>query len=265
MGKYRKLTESRGWAFVVAPAIIKPILLSVTKQDWEGGEKIPAEGGCVLVFNHVSHADPLTVAHLVWDYGRKPLYLAKAGVFKYKVFGAFLHAAGQIPVERSSSGATAFQAAVDAVDSGGAVCVYIEGSITKDPNGWPMKGKSGAARIGLATGCPVIPIGQWGAQELLPAYSARLRPFPRKPIHMKVGDPVDLSDLLGKEMTPEVIAEATDRIIRDLTGLVADLRGEQPPEKPFDPRTAGVAAYGNPNKGRKSKKEKKSLKVWGRK
>ena len=58
--------------------------------------------------------------------------------------------------------------------------VYPEGTITKDPDGWPMRGKTGAARIALATGCPVIPIGQWGAQEILPAYTLRPHVFPRR-------------------------------------------------------------------------------------
>lgn len=264
MGKYRKLQQKRGWAFGLAVVIVKPILLGTTKQEWENGERIPETGGCVLVLNHVSHADPLTAAHLAWEYGRPVRYLAKASLFKNKAFAGFMRAAGQIPVERSAGGATAFQAAVDAVNGGELVVVYVEGSITKDPAGWPMKGKSGAARIGLATGAPVIPVGQWGAQELLPPYSAKLRPIPRKPIRMKVGDPVDLADLVGEEQTPEVIGEATRRIMKDLTGLVADLRGEEPPAEPFDPRAAGLQATGNPNKNKKNKKGKK-LKLRGRK
>ena len=82
---------------------------------------------------------------------------------------------------------SAFDAAVEAVEDGECVGVYPEGTITRDPDGWPMRGKTGAARIALATGCPVIPIGQWGAQELLPAYIAsdrtcsRARRCPTRP------------------------------------------------------------------------------------
>ena len=81
--------------------------------------------------------------------------------------------------------------------AGECVVVYPEGTITRDPDLWPMAGKSGAARIALATGCPVIPIGQWGAQDLLAPYAKKPDLFPRKPVTMKVGDPVDLSDLVG--------------------------------------------------------------------
>ena len=61
---------------------------------------------------------------------------------------------------------------------GECVVVYPEGTITRDPDLWPMVGKSGAARIALATGCPVIPIGQWGAQEVLAPYAEEARPVP---------------------------------------------------------------------------------------
>lgn len=254
MGKYRKLNRKRGWAWWLAVPIVKPILLATTKQAWDGGEKIPATGGCILALNHVSHADPLTAAHIVWDHGRIPRYLAKAGLFKNKAFGFFLRAAGQIPVERSSAGARAFDAAVEAVNRGEIIVVYVEGSITKDPAGWPMVGKSGAARIALATGAPVIPVGQWGAQELLPAYSTKPNLKGRKTIRMKVGDPVDLSDLVGQDPTAAVVRQATDRIMQAIVRLVADVRGEEPPAELFDPRKAGVSAVGNPRKKRKDAK-----------
>ena len=248
MGKYRKLKHGRGWAWSIAVAIVKPVLLATTKQRWEGGDKIPESGGCILALNHVSHIDPLTAAHIVWDYGRQSRYLAKSGLFKNKWLAGFLRAAGQIPVERSAAGARAFDEAVKAVDNGELVVVYVEGSITKDPEGWPMVGKSGAARIALATGAPVIPVGQWGAQELLPAYSTKPHPFPRKTVRMKVGDPVDLSDLLEQEPTVQVVAQATHRIMDAIVDLVAEVRGEPRPAELFDPRKAGISSTGNPNK-----------------
>jgi 1-acyl-sn-glycerol-3-phosphate acyltransferase len=257
VGKYRKLQGERGWAWTVAVAVLKPILLATTKQDWTGGEKIPASGGAIIALNHVSHVDPLTAAHLVWDYGRESRYLAKAGLFKNKQFGDFLRAAGQIPVDRSA-GADAFKHAVEAVNAGEIVVVYVEGSITKDPAGWPMVPKSGAARIALATGVPVIPVGQWGAQALLPAYSKKPDLKGRKTITMRVGDPVPLEDLRAMEITPEVVHEATDRIMNAIVGLVEEIRGEQAPPERFDPREHGMRATGNPHRkraGRESPEE----------
>lgn len=247
--RVRKLRQKRGWAFNVGVPIVKSAFFSTTSRTWIDGEKIPPTGGCIVVFNHISHVDPLLAAHFVYDHGRLPRYLAKSGLFKNKALGGFLLAAGQIPVERLSRTAVgAYDAAVAAVRAGECVVVYPEGTLTRDPDLWPMTGKSGAARIALETGCPVIPVGQWGAQELLPAYARKPDLFPRKRIVMKAGDPVDLSDLVAEPRTPEVINQATDRIMAALTSLVAELRGEKAPTERFDVRRMGVRQIGNPNK-----------------
>jgi 1-acyl-sn-glycerol-3-phosphate acyltransferase len=245
--KVRRFQEgARGWAWTLGLSIVKPVLLATTKHRWVDGEKIPAEGGVLLVANHISEVDPLIVAHLVWDHGRIPRYLAKAGLFKSWFLGYFLRSAGQIPVERASRNAVgAYDAAVAAVRAGRCVVVYPEGTITRDPGLWPMVGKSGAARIALATGAPVVPVGQWGAQALLAPYAKKPDLFPRKVVSMKVGDPVDLSDLTGDHSAAAVSA-ATARIMAAITDLVAEVRGETAPAERFDPRAAGVAELGNP-------------------
>ena len=248
----RPLQQKRGWAFSLAVPIIKPALLATTTRTWIDGEKIPATGGCIIVFNHVSHVDPLTAAHIVYDHGRMPRYLAKSGLFKNRALATFLRAAGQIPVERLSKNAKgAFDAAVAAVNAGEVVVVYPEGTLTRDPDLWPMIGKSGAARIALETGCPVIPIGQWGAHNLLYPYAKKPHLFPRTQITMKVGDPVPLDDLRAQPRTIETINQATARIMDALTALIADLRHEQPPAERFDPRKAGMRQTGNPRKAGK--------------
>lgn len=231
----RKLQQRRGWAFSLTVAIVKPILLALTRRRWIDGHHIPADGGCVLVVNHLSHLDPLTVAHLVYDHGRIPRYLAKSGLFRNRALGGFLRSAGQIPVERATRNAAgAYAAAVAAVRAGECVVVYPEGTITRDPDLWPMTGKSGAARIALETGCPVVPVGQWGPQDVLAPYAHKPDLLPRKLITMKVGPPLDLSDLVDGPVTAEQIAAATDRMMDAVTALVADIRGEQPPAERFD-------------------------------
>ena len=246
--RVRKIRQKRGWAFSVGVPIVKSAIFSTTSHTWIDGEKIPETGGCIVVFNHISHTDPLLAAYFVYDHGRLPRYLAKSGLFKSKALGGFLSAAGQIPVERLSRTAVgAYDAAVAAVRDGECVVVYPEGTLTRDPDLWPMTGKSGAARIALETGCPVIPVGQWGAQELLAPYARKPDLFPRKRIVMKAGDPIDLSDLVALPRTPEVISRATDRIMAGITSLVEELRDEKAPAERFDPRTMGVRQIGNPN------------------
>ncbi len=243
----RKLQEQRSWAWHVAVPILKPLVLATTRRDWRGGDRIPATGGCLLVANHISHVDPITVGHLVWDHGRIPHYLAKSQLFRHPALRVLMTAAGQIPVERLTTNAVgAYAAAVAAVRRGECVVVYPEGTITRDPDGWPMTGKSGAARIALATGCPVIPIGQWGAQDLLAPYARKPDLFPRKTVTMKVGDPVDLADLLARERTPTVVRETTDRIMAAIVALVEEVRGEQAPTERFDMRRLGSPGTGDP-------------------
>jgi 1-acyl-sn-glycerol-3-phosphate acyltransferase len=245
----RKLQQKRGWAWNLAVPVIKPLLLATTTHEWVGGEKIPESGGFILALNHISHVDPLTAAHIVYDHSRLPRYLAKSGLFKNKAFAFFLRSAGQIPVERLSKNAVgAYDAAVAAVRNGECVVVYPEGTITRDPDGWPMTGKSGAARIALATGCPVIPVGQWGAQQILAPYSKKPDLFPRKKITMRVGDPVDLADLAALPSSTAVTQQATDRIMAAITKLVEEIRGEKAPVERFDVRRAGVSETGNPNR-----------------
>ena len=257
--RVRKLEQKRGIPFLVGASILKPTLFAASARTWIDGEKIPATGGCIVALNHVTLLDPLLSAHFVYDHGRLPRYLAKSSLFTNKALGGFLNAAGQIPVDRLSRNAVgAFDAAVAAVRAGECIVVYPEGTLTRDPGLWPMKGKTGAARIALETGCPVIPVGQWGAHEVLPPYTKRPHLWPRKHITMQAGDAVELGDLVAREHTAEVIALATDRIMAAITELVSDLRGEPAPEQRFDPRRQGVRETGNPNDDARGPRRKRS-------
>jgi 1-acyl-sn-glycerol-3-phosphate acyltransferase len=108
-----------------------------------------------------------------------------------------------------------------------------------------MAGKTGAARIALTTRCPVVPMAAWGPQDLLPPYSKRPRLWPRPVMRVTVGDPVDLSDLYDQPLSPQVLHEATERIMDAVTALVAELRGVHPPHRRLDPRAAGLATHGD--------------------
>ncbi len=218
-------------------AIMKPF----TRTDWAGTDKLPQTGGLVVAVNHISNTDPLAIGQFLAYSGRWPHFLAKSSLFEVPLFGSLLRNTAQLPVHRNSRQAShALSAAVDAVRGGQAVIIYPEGTITAEPDLWPMKGKTGAARIAFEANCPVIPVGQWGAQELM--YGKRIHfphLWPPKTLRMRVGDPVPLADLRGGPMTADSLNEATDRIMGAITDLVAVLRGEVPPAERFDPRTAG--------------------------
>jgi 1-acyl-sn-glycerol-3-phosphate acyltransferase len=243
-----------GW-YRTADAILTPMIASMTIRSWSGQQHIPAEGGAVIAANHVSHIDPLTLAHFLNETGRAVRYLAKDSLFEAPVVGQVLAGAGQIPVHRGASDAgDALRSAVAAVRAGEVLVVYPEGSLTRDPDEWPMRGKTGAARVALATGAPVIPVAQWGPQNLLPPYSKRLRLVGRTPVQVTAGPAVDLDDLHGQAGDPEAVHEATDRIMAAITELLAGIRGAPAPEQRFDPRAAGMSEYGDPRKRQKRRK-----------
>ena len=240
--RLRSLAEAntepgRGAIFVVV-SLLHLILRPVTLRDWRSQDKIPQTGGVILVANHISNMDPLALGQYLAFSGRWPRFLAKASLFRYPVLGRILRACGQIPVQRQSAkSADALLAAVEAVGQGRAVVIYPEGTITGDPDLWPMQGKTGAARVALRTGCPVIPIGQWGAQELMYGKEIRFpRLFPRKTLRLIAGEPVALDHLRRLPVTAAVLDEATSAIMDAITALVAELRQERPPGSRFDPR-----------------------------
>lgn len=221
---------------------VRPVMMACTKRDWSGGQYLPREGGFVIASNHVSWADPLAMAHFIVDNGRAPHFLTKSSLFDFPALKQVLEGTGQIPVYRNTTRAVdAFSAAVQAVADGACVVVLPEGTISRDPKLWPMTGKTGAARIALETGCPLIPAAMWGPEKILWPYRDKVpRVVPRKTMQIAAGPPVDLRDLQPPFDGP-TLRTATDRLMHDITELLAGLRGETPPEKPFDPRHGGAS------------------------
>ena len=134
------------------------------------------------------------------------------------------------------------QKAERALREGACVIVYPEGTASRDPDLWPMVGKTGAARLALTTGAPVVPIGQWGAQEILPYGTKKLHLFPRKTVRMVAGPPVDLSAYAGQRLAASTLQAATADIMAAITALLATIRHETPPAVPWDPDAGGRPA-----------------------
>jgi len=224
-------------AYRTIARIIRPMLFAITRRDWRGAEHLPTEGGFIAAANHMTNVDPLTFAHFLYDNGVAPRILAKASLFSVPVVGAVLTASGQIPVFRNTTEAgKSLQAAVAALEAGECVAVFPEGTLTRDPDLWPMVGKTGIARLALTTRVPVIPAAQWGPQNLLGRYKKLFKPFPPKKITIVAGPPVDLSDLYDRPMNTATLREATERVMAAITGLLEEIRGEQAPAVRFDVR-----------------------------
>ncbi len=228
--------------YLFAAALLKPWTTARTRPTWRGADNVPAQGGVILAANHISTADPIVLADFVLFALHRPArFLAKSTLFLGSgLVARVLRGADQIPVHRGTADASrALDAAVAALRAGECVVLYPEGTVTKDPNGWPMLAKTGVARLALLSGAPVVPVGQWGARGLRPVGGARL------PVTVVAGPAVDLSAYRGQPLSAEVLRAATDEVMTAVTALVAGLRGESAPDRPFDPTGADRAGQGN--------------------
>jgi len=225
---------SKAWR-MVSVIILRPLLFLLLKRDWRGRKNIPKRDGVIIAANHLSWSDPLAIAHFVYKSGRYPVYLAKDALFGIKVLGPVLRKLGQIPVYRDRADAgLALRAAEAGLRAGECLMFYPEATVTRDPELWPMTGKTGAARLALTTGAPVIPIAHWGAHILWPYGTKSFRLFPRKTMHVLAGPPVDLSKYEGQPLNAQTLEAATMDIMHAIADLLGELRGEKPPEKLYD-------------------------------
>jgi 1-acyl-sn-glycerol-3-phosphate acyltransferase len=235
---------SRGWRGVTV-AVVPPLSRAIAGRDWRGMENVPRAGGLIVAANHISEADPLALCYYLWASGHYPVFLAKSALFGHGFIARVVRGTGQIPVDRDGGAAAALKPAEDALAAGQCVVVYPEGTCTRDPNLWPMTGQTGAARLALATGAPVVPLASWGAHELLPYRKGEkgglagtlkpgFHPFPRKSMKVVAGQPVDLSSYRGQPPTADTLRAATANIMRAIAVLVGELRGESPPADLYD-------------------------------
>lgn len=219
-----------GFWIGLAVAVIWPAVSVFFKVRWRGRENVPRTGGLIMVTNHVSYADPLVFARFVWDSGRVPRFLIKDGLFRVFAVGRVLRGARQIPVSRGTADARqSLSQAVDALGRGQCVCIYPEGTVTRDPDYWPMLGRTGVARIALDADVPVVPVAQWGAQHVVDVYRRRYRPFARPAAVCLAGPPVDLSAYRGRPQDAELLREVTDVILGAVRDQLAVVRGEPAP------------------------------------
>lgn len=229
-------------------AIIVPVVSLLAKIRITGRENLPAEGAFVLAPNHYSEFDPLIVAVAVWRLGRAPRFMTKDSLFRVPVFGWLLHRTGMIPVARASSASAAkltMKQSKELVEHGRGVIVYPEGTLTRDPELWPMRGKSGAVRLALSGDIPLIPMAQWGTQKIMGRYQKGLSVWPlRKPVQVIIGDPVDLSDLKGRAGEQAVLNEATTRLMNAITALLEEARDAKAPAERWNPATHGQKETG---------------------
>lgn len=211
----------------------------LANRHWSGQEHIPATGPAIIVANHISNADPVLLGeYLIWS-GRWVHYLGKSEIWKVPGLGWLARSCEQIPVYRGSErAAESLVHARAALDRGQIVGIYPEGTITKDPDGWPMTGRRGAAELALLSGAPVIPVVQVGAEKILGGPTIKLGGLlrGRHDVWLRAGDPIAFDDLRGQELTKATADALTERFLDTLTRMRAEITGEVPPDGRWDLR-----------------------------
>jgi len=233
--------------FRIGGFFIIPLLKALTKRDWRGAENIPQSGPMIAISNHISYADSLIFAHFLYGNGRAVRFLAKASLFTIPLVGRVLRNAQQVPVDREGAGkaARALPHALAFLASGHCLGVYPEGTLTRDPELWPMRAKTGLARLAVMTHAPVIPCAQWGAQEILAPYAKLPRIWRRRKVTVVAGPTLDFSPWYGMEDDHAAMVAATQYAMSAITHLLEEIRGEYAPAAIFDPHQSELPRFGN--------------------
>ena len=210
-----------------AEMMLIPPISAWFRWHFEGFEHVPAGGAALIACNHISYFDPLAHGYFLEKAGRRPRYLAKIELFKHPVTGPVLRGARQIPVVRGTGDAGPIEIALKALHDGEVVVVYPESTVTSNEDFSPMRGKTGIARLTLASGVPVIPLAVWGSAPVWQRNGKRNLKFGR-PIWVKAGPPLDFSEFEDEQGDPKVVRQVTDQVMAELSVLVEDVRARYP-------------------------------------
>lgn len=222
--------------------VMYPLAFLLGRQKVSGAEHARRRGGYLLVANHISHLDPLFDSVAVRKIGRIPRFMAKASLWKVPVLGQALAHSEQIPVDRTGAGAgqSSLDAATAALRAGKVVLIYPDGTVTRDPDMWPMKPRMGVGALALTGDFPVIPVAHWGSNQVYTSYveGRRFHPLPRKDVHTRFGEPVDLDDLRAGPHDARAVRAASVRIMTAVRDMMAEVRGVTPPTDFYDQKKA---------------------------
>lgn len=201
---------------------VAPLIRAAWRPTLEGREHVPSEGPAILAANHLSVADhyflALTTPRHIATMAKIEYF--RGGGVKGKLIGATVRGLGQVAVDRSGGrrSAQALGPSEQVLADGGVFAIFPEG--TRSPDGKLHKGKTGVARLALASGVPVIPIGLVGTDEVLPIGTTRPR---LSKVTIKVGEPLEFSRYDGMPHDRMLLRAVTDEIM----SAIAELSGQE--------------------------------------
>jgi 1-acyl-sn-glycerol-3-phosphate acyltransferase len=241
-----------GWKkpglYAVAAAVVGAVATSVSSWELEkrrdverrGAQTLPP-GGVIVIANHTSLADGVFLALVGQRLGRPLRLLGTAGIIDAPVLKRLFKHLGFIAVHRSSSNpASALEPAAEALRAGEAIALYPEGRITRNSKQWPERAKTGAVRLALLTGAPIVPVASVGIDQVMGRRKHKMlfqliKNLVKRPrVRIQVGDPIDVRKIIGigptTEATIDEVRLATDEVSRRLIGMLETMRGEQAPD-----------------------------------
>jgi 1-acyl-sn-glycerol-3-phosphate acyltransferase len=199
--------------------VLGPAFRATFRLEVRGAENIPATGCAVVASNHRSVVDGVLLALVGARRGRATRFLVAAEVFEFRIPGWVLRTFDQIPIRRGNQDAGALDAAIDALRTGSVVGIFPEGRVNDEPS--MLRGRTGVARITLAAGAPVVPLGLWGTQTRWPRSGIRWHlPF-RPRVAVEIGPPVEPH---GDLNSPEDVRAFTEEVMRAIEASAAQAR-----------------------------------------
>lgn len=197
--------------YPIVRTVAEPTLRRMFEMHPEGLEHVPREGPAILAPNHLSFVDPICIALNV---PRRITFIGKAEYTDSWVTRWFMELGGVIPVRRedSAKAAGSLSRGAEVLKSGELLGIFPEG--TRSPDGRIYKGKTGAARMALEAGCPVIPVGVIGTEKVLPKDATIPK---RTRVQVKFGIPMNVPEEAREDA--HVLRTFTDEVMLAIAGL----------------------------------------------
>jgi 1-acyl-sn-glycerol-3-phosphate acyltransferase len=206
---------------------VLPILRVWFRWRFEGLEAIPATGPALIACNHASYLDPLVNAYAVVRAGRRPRFLAKEDLFRAFGIRWAMRGTKQIRVARGTGDQSPLRNAEAALRAGEVVVIYPEGTVTRRADGLPMEGRTGAVRLALSAGVPIIPLVSWGSAPVWQKSGpGSLRPG--RPVWVRAGQPIDIVATGVDVDDHDGVRRLTEELMAALTHEVEAVRATYP-------------------------------------
>ncbi len=206
-----------GWLQAPFKRVMQPLARRLWDLDIEGMENIPTSGPALITPNHVAFIDSVFISIIM---PRRTLAVGKGEYMDSWKTKYILPATGMIPIDRSGGSASqgALDAAAVSLERGDLFLIYPEGTRTR--TGYLHKGRTGAARLALRTGAPIVPVGIRGTDRIQPV--DQTKPVTGVPCEVRIGKPIDVSRYRDRQDDRRVLRQITDEVMYE----VAELSGQ---------------------------------------